>query len=64
MSNTAVAFGYGPIFGGSPVMSSRLRSPIGRGAQQVAQHAEQIAIAAAVVRHRLDADLLLDEQRS
>ena len=28
MSNTAVASGYGPIFGGSPVMISRLRNPI------------------------------------
>ena len=27
MSNTAVASGYGPIFGGSPVISSRLCRP-------------------------------------
>ena len=27
MSNTAVASGYGPIFGGSPVTMSRLRIP-------------------------------------
>ena len=36
----------------------------GRRAQQVAEHAEQVAIAAGVVRDRLDADLLLDEHAS
>ena len=33
----------------------------GRRAQQVAEHAEQVPVATGVVRHRLDADLLLDQ---
>jgi len=33
----------------------------GRCPQKVAQHAEQVAIAAAIVNHRLDSDLLLDQ---
>ena len=62
MSKTAVASGYGPIFGGSPVMIEQVAQSHGGRAEQIAQHAEQIAVAAAVVRDRLDADALLDEQ--
>jgi hypothetical protein len=62
-SNTGVASGYGPIFGGSPVTTSRLRNPIAEAPSRVAQHPEQVAVAARVVDHGLDADLLLDEQR-
>ena len=34
------------------------------GSQQVRHHSEQIAIAAAVVQHRLDSDFALDQNRS
>ena len=42
-------------------MMQQVAQPDRRRAEQVAEHAEQVAVAAAVVRDRLDADLLLDE---
>ena len=36
--------------------------PAGRGAEQVGQHAEQVAVAAGVVDDRLEPDLALDQQ--
>ena len=64
MSNTAVAFGIRPHLRRVAGDEQQVAQPDRRRAQQVAQHAEQVAVAAAVVRHRLDADLLLDQQRS
>ena len=49
--------------GGSPVTISTLRKPAGRRAEQVAQHAEHVAVAAGVVENGLESDLALDDQR-
>ena len=47
--------------GGSPVMQIRLRTPARVRAQQLRLDAEDVAVAAAEVVHRLDAGLLLDQ---
>ena len=62
MSNTAVASGYGPILGGSPVTMRRLRMPAAAAPSRSREHAEQVAVAAGVVHHRLHPDLPLDHE--
>ena len=41
---------------------STLRRPAGRRAEQIAQHAEHVAVAAGVVEDGLEPDLALDDE--
>ena len=60
-SNTAVASGYVPMRGGSPVMQIRFRTPCRVRAQQLRLDAQNIAVAATEMVHGLDARLLLNQ---
>jgi hypothetical protein len=59
-SKTEVASRCDPCRGGSPVVSSTLGGP-SHAPEQVGLHADQVAIAAAVVQQGLDVALLLDQ---
>src|SRR3954469_25915780 len=62
MSNTAVASGYGPILGGSPVTMSRLRMPAAAAPSRSESIPSRLRSGQGVAHARLHSALSLDHQ--
>jgi hypothetical protein len=62
MSNTAVASGYGPIFGGSPGDDEKVADPACCSSQQIRQHTEKVPVSTCVMDDGFHPDFVLDHQ--